>query len=344
MEVSTVGLDLAKNVFQVHAINSAGEVVVRKTLRRAQMHRFFEQLKPCLVGIEACGTSHYWAREISKCGHEVRLMPPAYVKPYVKRGKTDASDAEAICEAVTRPTMRFVAIKSPEQQAALALHRTRDLFVKQRTQLVNMIRSLLAEFGIEIRRGIEQALMVAKRIAGDDLPDIPPLAAKVIAGLAGQVLDLQARLREIERELQVWHRSNDVAKRIATIPGIGTVCATALAASVTDASQFRSGRQFAAWLGLTPLQHSSGGKERLGRISKMGDKYLRRLLVVGMTSLVRRAKYKPESVDPWLADLLSRKPARLVTVALANKAARVVWAIMVRGGVYRRSTEAATSA
>jgi transposase len=186
--------------------------------------------------------------------------------------------------------------------------------------------------------------MVAKRIAGDDLPDIPPLAAKVIAGLAGQVLDLQARLREIERELQVWHRSNDVAKRIATIPGIGTVCATALAASVTDASQFRSGRQFAAWLGLTPLQHSSGGKERLGRISKMGDKYLRRLLVVGMTSLVRRAKYKPESVDPWLADLLSRKPARLVTVALANKAARVVWAIMVRGGVYRRSTEAATSA
>jgi transposase len=344
MEVSTVGLDLAKNVFQVHAINSVGEVVVRRTLRRAQMRRFFEQLDPCLVGIEACGTSHYWAREISKLGHEVRLMPPAYVKPYVKRGKTDASDAEAICEAVTRPTMRFVAIKSPEQQAALALHRTRDLFVKQRTQLVNMIRSLLAEFGIEIRRGIEQALMVAKHIAVDDVPDIPPLAAKVIAGLAGQVLDLQARLREIERELLVWHRSNDVAKRLATIPGIGTVCATALAASVTDPHQFRSGRQFAAWLGLTPLQHSSGGKERLGRISKMGDKYLRRLLVVGMTSLIRRAKYKPEAVDPWLADLLSRKPARLVTVALANKAARIVWAIMVRGGVYRMPVRAVASA
>jgi len=344
MEVSTVGLDLAKNVFQVHAINSVGEVVVRKTLRRAQMHRFFEQLEPCLVGIEACGTSHYWARQISKCGHDVRLMPPAYVKPYVNRGKSDASDAEAICEAVTRPTMRYVAIKSPEQQAMLALHRTRDLFVKQRTQLVNMIRSLLAEFGIEIRRGIEQALIVARRIAADNIPDVPPLAAKVIAGLAGQVLDLQARLREIERELLVWHRSSDVAKRLATIPGIGTVCATALAASVTDPHQFRSGRQFAAWLGLTPLQHSSGGKERLGRISKMGDKYLRRLLVVGMTSLVRRAKYKPEAVDLWLADLLSRKPARLVTVALANKAARIVWAIMVRGGVYRRPISAAASA
>ncbi len=336
MEITTVGLDLAKNVFQVHAINSAGKVVVKKTLRRVRMRRFFEELDPCLVGIEACGTSHYWAREITKLGHEVRLMPPAYVKPYVKRGKTDAGDAEAICEAVRRPTMRYVAIKAPEQQAALALHRTRDLFVKQRTQLVNMIRSLLAEFGIEIRRGIEQALMLAKRIAAHEVPEMPPLAAKVIAGLAGQVLDLQARLGEIERELLAWHRSNDIAKRLATIPGIGTVCATALAASVTDPHQFGSGRQFAAWLGLTPLQHSSGGKERLGRISKMGDKYLRRLLVVGMTSLIRRAKYKPEAVDPWLAELLSRKPARLVTVALANKAARVVWAIMVRGGAYRR--------
>jgi transposase len=335
MEITTIGLDLAKSVFQVHAIDRGSEVVVTKRLRRSQVRRFFEQLDPCLVGIEACGTSHYWAREITKLGHEVRLMPPAYVKPYVKRGKSDASDAEAICEAVTRPTMRYVAIKSADQQAALALHRTRDLFVKQRTQLANMMRGLLAEFGIEIRRGIEQALTLAKRIAAGDVPEIPPLAAKVIAGLAGQVLDLQARLGEIERELLAWHRSNDIAKRLATIPGIGTVCATALAASVTDPHQFRSGRQFAAWLGLTPLQHSSGGKERLGRISKMGDKYLRRLLVVGMTSLIRRAKYKPEAVDPWLTDLLSRKPARLVTVALANKAARVVWAIMVRGGVYR---------
>ena len=343
MEITTVGLDLAKRVFQVHALGGGGEVVVRKTLRRAQMIPYFAGLERCLVGIEACGTSHYWAREIGKLGHEVRLMPPAYVKPYVKRGKTDASDAEAICEAVRRPTMRYVAIKSSEQQAALGMHRTRDLFVKQRTQLVNMIRSLLAEFGIEIRQGIGQALMVAKRAAADDLPDIPPLAAKVIAGLAGQVLDLQARLREIEREMLVWHRSNDVARRLATIPGVGVVCATALAASVTDPHQFRSGRQFAAWLGLTPLQHSSGGRERLGRISKMGDKYLRRLLIVGMTSLVRRAKYKPTTVDPRLADLLLRKPVRVVTVALANKTARVVWAIMTRGGTYRTPQPAGAS-
>jgi transposase len=219
MEITTIGLDLAKNVFQVHAINGASNVVVKKTLRRSQMRGFFERIEPCLVGIEACGTSHYWAREITRLGHDVRLMPPAYVKPYVKRGKTDASDAEAICEAVMRPTMRYVAIKSPEQQAALALHRTRDLFVKQRTQLVNMIRGLLGEFGIEIRRGIGQALMLAKRITAGDVPDIPPLAAKVIAGLAGQVLDLQARLNEIERELLAWHRSNDIAKRLATIPG-----------------------------------------------------------------------------------------------------------------------------
>ena len=335
MEITTIGLDLAKNVYQVHAINGAGEVVVRKTIRRAQVLRFFERLDPCLVGIEACGTSHYWAREISTFGHEVRLMSPAYVKPYVKRGKTDASDAEAICEAVSRPTMRYVAIKSCEQQAALTIHRTRDLFVKQRTQLVNMIRGLLAEFGIEIRRGITHALSLAERIAAGDMPGIPALAAKMIASLAGQILDLEARLREIERELLAWHRSSDIARRLATIPGVGTVCATAFAASVTDPHQFRSGRQFAAWLGLTPLQHSSGGKERLGRISKMGDKYLRRLLVVGMTSLVRRAKYKPDAVDRWLTDLLSRKPARVVTVALANKAARVIWAIMARGGTYR---------
>ena len=219
MQITTIGLDLAKNVFQVPGINGGNNVVLKKTLRRSQLRRFFEQLAPCLVGIEACGTSHYWAREITKLGHEVRLMPPAYVKPYVKRGKTDAGDAEAICEAVTRPTMRYVAIKSPEQQAALALHRTRDLFVKQRTQLVNMIRSLLAEFGIEIRRGIEQALMLAKRIAAQEVAEIPPLAARVIAGLARQVLDLQARLGEIELELLAWLRSNDLAKRLATIPG-----------------------------------------------------------------------------------------------------------------------------
>src|SRR6202142_509828 len=335
MEVSTVGLDLAKNVFQVHAINIVGEVVARKTLRRAQMHRFFEQLEPCLVGIEACGTSHYWAREITRLGHEVRLMPPAYVKPYVKRGKTDASDAEAICEAVTRPTMRFVPVKSSEQQAALSIHRTRDLLVKLRTQLINIIRGLLAEFGIDIPKGLERALLMARQIVNGKVPDVPIEAAKIVGTLSQQALDTHVRLREIDRDLTVWLRGNDVARRLMTIPGIGPIGATALAASVTDPHQFRSGRQFAAWLGLTPLQKSSGGKERLGRITKMGDKYLRKLLVVGMTALVRRAKYNPDKIDPRLADLLTRKPTKVATVAMANKTARVIWAIMARGETYR---------
>lgn len=335
MEITTIGLDLAKSVFQVHAVDADGKVIVRKALRRAQVLPFFKGTPPCLVGIEACGTSHYWARELTKLGHEVRLMPPAYVKPYVKRGKTDANDAEAICEAVTRPTMRFVAIKSEQQQAALALHRTRDLLVKQRTQLVNMIRGLLAEFGIEMARGLHHALDLAARVTQGAAPDVPELAARVITGLAGQIGDLQVRLTALEKELLAWHRTNELSQRLSTIPGVGLISATALAASVTDAGRFRSGRQFAASLGLTPLQNSSGGKERMGRISRMGDRYLRRLLVVGMTSLVRRARVRPDSVDPRIAAMLARKPARVVTVAAANRTARVAWSIMARGGVYR---------
>ena len=335
MEITTIGLDLAKNVFQVHGVDATGQVVVRRSLRRAQMLPFFARLPSCLVGMEACGTSHYWARELIKLGHQVRLMPPAYVKPYVKRGKTDAADAEAICEAVARPTMRFVPVKSPEQQAALSMHRTRDLLVKQRTQLVNMIRGLLAEFGIGIPKGIERALLMARRIVDGEAPDVPMEAAKIVSTLAQQALDIHVRLREIDRDLLVWQRGNHVSRRLMTIPGIGPIGATAFAASITDPHQFRSGRQFAAWLGLTPLQKSSGGKERLGRISKMGDKYLRKLLIVGMTSLVRRAKYNPKAVDPQLADLLARKPVRVATVAMANKTARIVWAVMARGETYR---------
>lgn len=335
MEITTIGLDLAKSIFQVHAVDAAGTVVVRKALRRSQVLPFFTKLPPCMVGIEACGTSHHWARELAKLGHEVRLMPPAYVKPYVKRGKTDANDAEAICEAVTRPTMRFVPVKSPEQQAALALHRTRDLLVKQRTQLVNMIRGLLAEFGIEIVRGLHHAIELAARIAKGDAPEVPQLAVRVITGLAGQIGELQVRLAALEKELLAWHRSNELSQRLGTIPGVGLISATALAASVTDPGRFRSGRQFAASLGLTPLQNSSGGKEQMGRISRMGDRYLRRLLVIGMTSLVRRARTKPGSVDPRIAAMLARKPARVVTVAAANRTARVAWAIMARGGTYR---------
>jgi transposase len=344
MQITTIGLDLAKSIFQVHGIDATGQVIVRRSLRRSQMLPFFAKLPPCLVGIEACGTSHHWARELIKLGHEVRLMPPAYVKPYVKRGKTDAADAEAVCEAVTRPTMRFVPVKSPEQQAALSMHRTRDLLVKQRTQLINMIRGLLAEFGVDIPKGLERALLMARQIVDGKAPELPFEAAKIISTLSQQALDTHIRLREIDRDLAVWLRGNDVARRLMTIPGIGPVGATALAASVTDPHQFRSGRQFAAWLGLTPLQKSSGGKERLGRISKMGDKYLRKLLIVGMTSLVRRAKYNPGKIDPRLADLLARKPTRVATVAMANKTARVIWAIMARGETYHADHRPALAA
>jgi len=340
MEISTIGLDLAKSIFQVHAINDAGEIVVRKALRRSQVLPFFIKLPPCLVGMEACGTSHHWARELIKLGHDVRLMSPAYVKPYVKRGKTDARDAEAICEAVGRPTMRFVPVKSPEQQAALALHRTRDLLVKQRTQLVTMIRGLLAEFGIEMARGLHHALALAKRLTDGHNADVPELAQRVVASLAHQIGAVQEQLAGLEKELLAWHRSNELSQRLATIPGVGVIAATALAASVSEPERFRSGRQFAASLGLTPLQNSSGGNERMGRISKMGDRYLRKLLVVGMTSLVRRARTAPASVDPRIPAMLERRPARVVTVAIANRTARVAWAIMARGGTYRRPAAA----
>jgi transposase len=335
MEITTVGLDLAKSVFQIHAVDKSGAVLVRRALRRSQVLAFFSKLSPCLVGIEACGTSHYWGREIAKLGHEVRLMPPAYVKPYVKRGKTDANDAEAICEAVTRPTMRFVAVKSPEQQAALSIHRARNLLVKQRTQVINMIRGLLAEFGFDIPRGLHQALALARRLVDGEPSDMPDEATDVVQSLSKHLLDCHEKIRDFDRAILKWHRSNDVSRRLASIPGIGPIGASALAASVTDPHQFKSGRQFAAWLGLTPLQKSSGGKERLGHISKMGDQYLRKLLIVGMTALVRNAKYKPERTDPRLAHFMARKPTRVATVALANKTARVVWAIMTRGDVYR---------
>jgi len=285
MEITTIGLDLAKNFFQVHGVDDAGVAVLRRTLRRSQVIPFFAKLSPCLVGMEACGTSHYWAREIARLGHEVKLMPPAYVKPYVKRGKTDANDAEAICEAVSRPTMRFVAVKSPEQQAALSMHRARDLMV-QRTQMINMIRGLSSEFGVEAPRGLHQALALAHRLIDGEPMPIPALAIEVLASLSKQLLACHDRILDFERAINKWHRSNDVSRRLASIPGIGPIGASALAASVTDPHQFKSGRQFAAWLGLTPLQNSSGGKERLGRISKMGDQYLRKLLIIGMTALI----------------------------------------------------------
>jgi transposase len=334
MKITTIGLDLAKNVFQVHGIDAAGEVVVRRALRRGQMLAFFSKLEPCLVGMEACGTSHYWARELGFLGHDVKLMPPAYVKPYVKRGKTDAGDAEAICEAVTRPTMRFVAVKSADQQSVVMLHRTRELLVRQRTQLVNIIRGQLAEFGVTLAKGIQHALKFVRQLLDGGALDIPDLGVKVVMVLAEQVRQLQIRIGELEKELKRWFRADRVAQGLATIPGIGFITASALASTVTDPNQFTSGRQFAAWLGLTPRANSSGGKERQGRISKMGDQHIRRLLVSGMTSQLRWARRHPDA-HPWVASLLARKPAKLVAVAMANKAARIAWVVMTRGEVYR---------
>lgn len=335
MQITTVGLDLAKNIFRVHGITAEGSVAFNRALRRSQVLIFFERLAPCLVGIEACGTSHYWARELSRLGHQVRLIPPAYVKPYVKRGKSDAADAEAICEAVGRPTMRFVAIKSEEQQALLSLHRGRDLIVRQRTQIVNMLRGLLAEFGHVIARNIERASALARDIVTGNGPKVPEMAQAVIVSLCQQLLLLNDKTRWFTRRIAVASRSDQRIRLLQTIPGIGPITASAIIATVGTADQFRGGREFAAWLGLTPLNRSSGGKERLGRISKMGDRYLRRLLVIGMTARVRAARSRPDRADPWMTSLLESKPVRLVTVAMANKTARIIWAVLTRNEAYK---------
>jgi transposase len=331
----TIGLDIAKTIFQVHAVDASGAVVVRKTLRRSQVLPFFSGLPPCLVGMEACGTSHYWGREIGKLGHTVRLMPANYVKPYVKRGKTDANDAEAICEAVTRPTMRFVAVKSPDQQALLSLHRARELLVKQRTQLVNLMRGLLAEFGVSIPAGLQSALRMAREIVAVKKLDLPREATEGLELLARQAIELHIKILQMERNIRRWHRSNEASLRLATIPGVGPIGASALVASITDPHQFRSGRELAAWIGLTPRQNSSGGKERLGRISKMGDRYLRKLLFLGATAILKYSKIRNQNVVPRALDLLARKPARVAAIALANRTARVVWAMLARGEAYR---------
>lgn len=335
MQVTTVGLDLAKNIFQIHGITSDGTVAFNRSLRRVQLLAVFEKLEPCLIGMEACGSSHHWARQFQKLGHEVRLMPAMYVKAYVKRGKSDAIDAEAICEAVTRPTMRFVAIKTEEQQGVLFLHRARDMVVRQRTQLSNMLRGLLGEFGIVIAQGIGSAIKFAKAVLDGDQPNIPEVAVDVLVNLSNQMVALHLRILWYEKRMQLEARKDPRVMLLRTIPGIGPITASAIVATAGDGHQFRSGREFAAWLGLTPLNRSSGGKERLGRISKMGDRYVRRLLVAGMTSRLRQMKVNPDRVDPWAIALLERKSPRLATVAMANKTARVVWAVLTRNERYR---------
>ena len=338
-EVSTIGLDLAKLVFQAHGADQSGAVIFRKKLRRDQVLAFLAAQPKCLVAMEACAGSHYWAREIAALGHETKLIPPAYVKPFVKRQKNDMADAEAICEAALRPTMRFVAPKSADAQAAGTVFRTRDLLVRQRTQIINALRGHLGEFGIVIRKGAENAPRLIKLVI-DPESSLPHEARSVLEVLAQMLELLQAKIAVLDVEITRRAKANPVAKRLMTIPGIGPVTATALAALAPAPETFKRGRDFAAWLGLTPLQRSSGGKERLGKISKMGERSLRRLLIIGASSAAQAAAKKGDA-NTWLGRMLMRKPRMLVVVALANKLARIAWALMARGGSYKAQAAAA---
>jgi transposase len=336
MQTSTIGIDLAKNVFQVHGVDTAGKVALTKKLRRSQVLALFETLPPCLIGMEACATAHHWARELGALGHDVRLMPASYVKAYVKRSKNDAADAAAICEAVTRPSMRFVPIKSVEQQAALMLHRARDLLIRQRTQLINALRAHLAELGMVAATGRDGVKKLIAIVTGGTEQQLPGPMREALQALIAQLEALLQQIGKLECQIHAQHRASEASRRLETIPGIGVIGATAIAATVTDPTVFKSGREFAAWIGLVPRQNSSGGKERLGSISKQGDRYLRRLLVVGATAVIRHARAHPAK-HPWLMRLLARRPAKVVAVALANKMARISWAVLARGGTYRAS-------
>jgi transposase len=333
--ITTIGLDIAKSVFQVHGVGADGQVVVRRQLKRRYVLAFFQKLPPCLVGIEACASAHHWSREVQALGHTVKLMPPAYVKPYVKRHKNDAADAEAICEAVTRANMRFVATKTPEQQSCLTLHRTRHLLMRQQTSVINAIRAHLAEFGIVApvgRNGVEQLLGV---VADSNDKRLPEVARACVAALGAQLRVLKVQILEFDRMIRAWHRSSEASQRLDQVPGVGPVLATALVASVADPRAFRSGRDFSAWIGLVPKQNSSGGKERLGNISKRGDRYLRSLFTTGALAVIRYAKIHGTKHRPWLTALLARRPTKVAAIALANKIARMAWAMMAKGERYK---------
>lgn len=338
-EITTIGLDLAKHVFQVHGVDAEGEVVLRKQVRRGQMLALFNRLPRCVVGMEACATSHYWARVLTGLGHEVRLMPAQYVKAYIKRNKNDAADAAAICEAVVRPTMRFVPIKTAEQQAAVLLHRGREQLVRQRTGLVNALRGHLAEFGVIAPQGLRNVSKLIAIVRDESDVRLPALGRQVLSVLAAQIEQLEGAVAALEQQLMAWHQSNPVSQRLASIPGIGPIIATAIAATVVEPSGFRSGREFAAWLGLVPRQNSTGGKTRLGGISKRGNRYLRRLLINGASANLLRSK--ATNSDPWVIALRRRRPSLVVAVALANKTARIAWAVMQRNEIYQRVAAAA---
>ena len=341
MNISMIGLDIAKSAFQVHGVDASGCAVLRRKLRRGQMKPFFAKLAPCVVGLEACGTAHYWARELRALGHEVRLVPPAYVKGYVKRGKNDAVDAAAICEAASRPSMHFVPVKSAGQQAALTPHRVREMLVKQRTMLINTLRSQLAEFGIVAPRGREGVGGLIALLHDPEEDRLPELARETLLEIAGAIEALAPRLRRIEKAILAWVRNIPLARLLMTIPGVGPITAAAFLAAVGDPWAFRNGRHFAAWLGLVAKQHSTAGKSRLGRISKMGDRYLRKLLVLGATSRLKVVKTGTTPLDAWTRRLLEHKDKRLVTVAVANKTARILWAVMTSGQPYQPERAAA---
>ena len=334
MKITTIGIDLAKNVFQVHGVDEQGKVVLKKVLKREQMGAFFANTPACLIGMEACGSAHYWARKLQALGHTVKLMAPQFVKPYVKTNKNDAADAEAICEAVTRPTMRFVPIKRVEQQAVLALHRARQGFVKARTAQANQIRGLLAEFGIVIPQGIAHIATRLPEILEDGENGLPGDFRRLIERLGDHLKELDRQVQELEAQIQLWHRSHAESQKLAQIPGIGPITASALLASIGDARHFANGRQLAAWLGLVPRQHSSGGKQTLLGISKRGDSYLRTLLIHGARAVIRCAERKAGDADRWLAGLLQRRHKNVATVALANKNARTAWALLAHDRAY----------
>jgi transposase len=327
-----IGMDTSKSVFQLHGVDSAEQPVLRKKLRRHQVLSFFEKLEPTRIGIEACGSAHYWARELKALGHEVVLLPAQYVKPYVKRGKNDAADAEAICEAMSRPSMRFVPVKSVEQQAALMLAGTRDRLIRRRTQLTNMIRGCAAEFGLIAAKGLSKIEPLLLRIDTDGT--LPELAKELFAAHAKEYAQLKGQIEKIEAKLMAWHRHNELSRRLVKIPSVGPIGASLLAMKVTDPKAFRSGRDFAAWIGLTPKDHSTAGKTRLGVITRAGDEALRSTLVAGATALIQQVRKGRGHPSPWLVELLKRKPPKLAAVALANKTARVAWKLMVSGETY----------
>lgn len=335
MNITRIGIDLAKQVFQLHGVDRDGRVLVRKQLRRAQMLAYFGKLSPCLIGMEACGGAHYWARELSKLGHDVRLMAPQFVKPYVKSGKNDVNDAEAICEAVGRPNMRFVPVKTVEQQVMQAEHRIRARLIKARTALSNEIRGLLAELGIVVPASLWKLRRALPEILEDGENGLPGSFRSLLAQMGDELRALDGNIVEYDARIAQAAREDDRIKRLLEIEGIGPVVASALVAAVGDAHQFGKGRDMAAWLGLTPNQHSSGGKSRLGGISKRGDKYVRMLLIHGARAALNAAKNKEDGRSRWVISLAARRNKNIATVALANKNARIAWSILSRGESYR---------